>query len=158
MKIPGPKRTIFYHGGNENHSRFQRRLEEKKLKIIFVIHPVAGRMPGHMNVLLAEADVDYSQLKALEEMNPDFDEVDVAIVIGANDVVNPEARREGTPVSGMPILNVDEARQVVIIKRSLSPGYAGIANPLFAADNATMLFGDGKAMIQDISTALKELD
>lgn len=133
-------------------------IEERGATVEYAIHPVAGRMPGHMNVLLAEADVDYSQLKALEEMNPDFDEVDLAIVIGANDVVNPEARREGTPVSGMPILNVDEARQVVVIKRSLSPGYAGIANPLFAADNATMLFGDGKAMIQDISTALKELD
>ncbi len=138
-------------------SDLAKQLEQRGATVEYGIHPVAGRMPGHMNVLLAEADVDYSQLKALEEINPDFDEVDVAIVIGANDVVNPEARKEGTPVSGMPILNVDEAKQVVVIKRSLSPGYAGIANPLFAADNTTMLFGDGKAMIQDVSTALKEL-
>ena len=138
-------------------SDLAKQIEERGGTVEYAIHPVAGRMPGHMNVLLAEADVDYNQLKTLEEINPDFDEVDVAIVIGANDVVNPEARKEGTPISGMPILNVDDARQVVVIKRSLSPGYAGIANPLFAADNATMLFGDGKAMIQDISTAFKEL-
>ncbi len=132
-------------------------IEERGATVEYAIHPVAGRMPGHMNVLLAEADVSYEQLRTLEEINPDFDEVDIAIVLGANDVVNPEARKEGTPVSGMPILNVDEARQVVVIKRSLSPGYAKIANPLFAADNTSMLFGDGKAAIQDISAALKEL-
>ena len=132
-------------------------IEQRGAIVEYAIHPVAGRMPGHMNVLLAEADVSYEQLRTLEEINPDFDEVDIAIVLGANDVVNPEARKEGTPVSGMPILNVDEARQVVVIKRSLSPGYAKIANPLFAADNTSMLFGDGKAAIQDISAALKEL-
>ena len=131
-------------------------IEQRGATVEYAIHPVAGRMPGHMNVLLAEADVSYEQLRTLEEINPDFDEVDIAIVLGANDVVNPEARKEGTPVSGMPILNVDEARQVVVIKRSLSPGYAKIANPLFAADNTSMLFGDGKAAIQDISAALKE--
>ena len=132
-------------------------IEQRGATVEYAIHPVAGRMPGHMNVLLAEADVSYEQLRTLEEINSDFDEVDIAIVLGANDVVNPEARKEGTPVSGMPILNVDEARQVVVIKRSLSPGYAKIANPLFAADNTSMLFGDGKAAIQDISAALKEL-
>ena len=132
-------------------------IEQRGATVEYAIHPVAGRMPGHMNVLLAEADVSYEQLRTLEEINPDFDEVDIAIVLGANDVVNPQARKEGTPVSGMPILNVDEARQVVVIKRSLSPGYAKIANPLFAADNTSMLFGDGKAAIQDISAALKEL-
>ena len=132
-------------------------IEQRGATVEYAIHPVAGRMPGHMNVLLAEADVSYEQLRTLEEINPDFDEVDIAIVLGANDVVNPEARKEGTPVSGMPILNVDEARQEVVIKRSLSPGYAKIANPLFAADNTSMLFGDGKAAIQDISAALKEL-
>ena len=132
-------------------------IEQRGATVEYAIHPVAGRMPGHMNVLLTEADVSYEQLRTLEEINPDFDEVDIAIVLGANDVVNPEARKEGTPVSGMPILNVDEARQVVVIKRSLSPGYAKIANPLFAADNTSMLFGDGKAAIQDISAALKEL-
>ena len=132
-------------------------IEDRGATVEYAIHPVAGRMPGHMNVLLAEADVSYEQLRTLEDINPDFDEVDIAIVLGANDVVNPEARKEGTPISGMPILNVDEARQVVVIKRSLSAGYAGIANPLFAAENTSMLFGDGKAAIQDISTALKDL-
>jgi len=132
-------------------------LEKRGVTVEYAIHPVAGRMPGHMNVLLAEADVDYDQLKELEEINPTFETVDLAIVLGANDVVNPEARKEGTVISGMPILDVDKAQQVVVIKRSLGPGYAGIPNPLFAQDNASMLFGDGREAIQDIITALKEL-
>jgi NAD(P) transhydrogenase subunit beta len=132
-------------------------LEKRGVTVEYAIHPVAGRMPGHMNVLLAEADVDYEQLKELEEINPTFETVDLAIVLGANDVVNPEARKEGTVISGMPILDVDKAQQVVVIKRSLGPGYAGIPNPLFAQDNASMLFGDGREAIQDIITALKEL-
>jgi len=132
-------------------------LEKRGVTVEYAIHPVAGRMPGHMNVLLAEADVDYEQLKELEEINPTFDTVDLAIVLGANDVVNPEARKEGTVISGMPILDVDKAQQVVIIKRSLGPGYAGIPNPLFAQDNATMLFGDGREAIQEIIAALKDL-
>jgi NAD(P) transhydrogenase subunit beta len=132
-------------------------LEQRGVVVEYAIHPVAGRMPGHMNVLLAEADVNYEQLKELEEINPTFETVDLAIVLGANDVVNPEARKEGTVISGMPILDVDKAQQVVVIKRSLGPGYAGIPNPLFAQDNASMLFGDGREAIQEIITALKEL-
>ncbi len=110
-----------------------------------------------MNVLLAEADVPYEQLKEMDEINPTFDTVDVAIVIGANDVVNPVARTDPqSPIAGMPIIDVDKARTVVVIKRSLSPGFAGIPNPLFAADNTLMLFGDGQKAIVDMITAVKE--
>jgi NAD(P) transhydrogenase subunit beta len=110
-----------------------------------------------MNVLLAEADVPYDQLKDMDEVNPTFAQTDVAIIIGANDVVNPVARTDPTsPIAGMPILDVDYARTAVVIKRSLSPGFAGIPNPLFAADNTLMFFGDGKQAIQDITAALKE--
>lgn len=123
----------------------------------FGIHPVAGRMPGHMNVLLAEADIDYERLKEMDEVNSMMNLVDVAIVLGANDVVNPLARTDpGSPIAGMPIIDVDKARTVIVIKRSLSPGFAGIANPLFAADNALMLFGDGKQAITEITKALAE--
>ena len=126
--------------------------------MVFAIHPVAGRMPGHMNVLLAEAEIPYEQLKEMEVVNPTFPQVDAAIIIGANDVVNPDARENpNSPIAGMPILDVDRARTVVVIKRSLSPGFAGIPNPLFALDNTLMLFGDGKAAVEDISTALAEL-
>ena len=133
-------------------------LESKGVEVEFAIHPVAGRMPGHMNVLLAEANIPYEKLKEMDEINPTFPQTDVALVIGANDVVNPLARNEDPtiPIAGMPILNVDQARSVVIIKRSLSPGFAGIANPLFAADNSLMLFGDGKKMVMDLTAALKE--
>jgi NAD(P) transhydrogenase subunit beta len=132
-------------------------LESKGIEVEFAIHPVAGRMPGHMNVLLAEADIPYDKLKEMDEINPSFEQTDVAIVLGANDVVNPSARTDPkSPIAGMPILNVDKARTVVVIKRSLSPGFAGIPNPLFAADNTLMLFGDGKKMIQGLITALKE--
>jgi NAD(P) transhydrogenase subunit beta len=124
----------------------------------YAIHPVAGRMPGHMNVLLAEADVPYDQLLEMEQINPTLNTVDVAIVIGANDVVNPVAKTDpNSPIAGMPIIDVDECRTVVVIKRSLSPGFAGIPNPLFAADNALMLFGDGKKAVMDITSAIKEL-
>lgn len=123
----------------------------------FAIHPVAGRMPGHMNVLLAEAEVDYEAMKTMEQSNPNFSKTDVVLVIGANDVTNPMAREDkGSPIYGMPILNVDEAKSVVIIKRSLSPGFAGLPNPLFAMDNAVMLFGDGKQAIMDLTAALHE--
>jgi NAD(P) transhydrogenase subunit beta len=115
-------------------------------------------MPGHMNVLLAEADVPYDRLKEMDEANTGFEQTDVTIVIGANDVVNPLARDAAdTPLTGMPILNVDKSRTVVVIKRSLSPGFAGIPNPLFAADNCLMLFADGKEAVQELTAAVNEI-
>jgi len=132
-------------------------LQEKGAEVRYAIHPVAGRMPGHMNVLLAEADVPYDKLYALEDINDSFPEADVALVIGANDVVNPSAREDKTsPIYGMPIMDVDKAQTVMIIKRSLSPGFAGIPNPLFAAPNALMLYGDGKEMVRELIAALRE--
>jgi len=132
-------------------------LESKGVEVEFAIHPVAGRMPGHMNVLLAEADIPYDKLIEMDNINPSMTQVDIAIVLGANDVVNPVARTDPkSPIAGMPIIDVDKAKTVIVIKRSLSPGFAGIPNPLFAADNALMLFGDGKKMIQEIVSALKE--
>lgn len=132
-------------------------LEANGVEVEYAIHPVAGRMPGHMNVLLAEAEVSYDKLKDMDEINPTFEQTDVAIVIGANDVTNPMAREDkGSPIYGMPILNVDKARTVVVVKRSLSPGFAGLPNPLFAMDNTLMLFGDGKQAIIDINASLKE--
>ena len=131
-------------------------LESRGVEVEFAIHPVAGRMPGHMNVLLAEAGIPYEKLKTLEEANPTFPQTDVALVIGANDVVNPVARADsGNPIAGMPILDVDKARTVVVLKRSLSPGFAGIPNPLFAADNTLMFFADGKKGVLDLVAALK---
>jgi len=132
-------------------------LESRDIEVSFAIHPVAGRMPGHMNVLLAEADVPYDKLLTMEEANPLIEQVDVAIVIGANDVVNPSARTDpASPIAGMPILDVDKARTVIMVKRSLSPGFAGIPNPLFAADNCLMYFADGKKAIADLIAAIKE--
>jgi len=132
-------------------------LETRGCKVEYAIHPVAGRMPGHMNVLLAEADVPYDQLIEMDAINPTMETVDVCMVIGANDVVNPDARNNPeSPIAGMPIIDVDKARTVVVVKRSLSPGFAGIPNPLFAADNTLMMFGDGKKAIQELVTALKE--
>lgn len=131
-------------------------LQSRKKDVAFGIHPVAGRMPGHMNVLLAEANIAYDKLKTMDEINPTFDQTDAVIVIGANDVVNPLARTDPrSPIAGMPILNVDHARTVIVIKRSLSPGFAGIPNPLFAADNCMMLFGDGKQIVLDLITAIE---
>ena len=131
-------------------------LESKGIQVEFAIHPVAGRMPGHMNVLLAEADIDYDKLKEMDEINPTMDQVDVAIVIGANDVVNPVARSDPkSPLAGMPIIDADKARTVVVVKRSLSPGFAGIPNPLFAADNTLMYFADGKKAVLDLIAAVK---
>jgi NAD(P) transhydrogenase subunit beta len=132
-------------------------LEANDCAVEYAIHPVAGRMPGHMNVLLAEADVPYEQLIEMDNINPTMGTVDVAIVIGANDVVNPVARTDpDSPIAGMPIIDVDKARTVVVIKRSLSPGFAGIPNPLFAAENTLMLFGDGKKAVLDMVAAIKE--
>jgi len=136
---------------------FANLMEKNGVEVKFAIHPVAGRMPGHMNVLLAEADVPYDKLSAMEEINPEFAQTDLVIVIGANDVVNPVAREDPTsPIAGMPILDVDKAKTVIIIKRSLSPGFAGIPNPLFAADNTLMYFADGRQAVQDIIAAVKE--
>jgi NAD(P) transhydrogenase subunit beta len=136
-----------------------RLLESRGATVEFGIHPVAGRMPGHMNVLLAEADIPYEQVKEMDEINPSFQQTDVAIVIGANDVVNPVARTDPkSPIAGMPILDVDKAKTVVVIKRSLAPGFAGIPNPLFAADNTLMYFADGKQAVTDLMDAVKHGD
>jgi H+-translocating NAD(P) transhydrogenase subunit beta len=133
-------------------------IEANGAEVEYAIHPVAGRMPGHMNVLLAEAEVSYDKLVDMDTINPTFQQTDVAIVIGANDVTNPMAREDkGSPIYGMPILDVDKATTVVVLKRSLSPGFAGLPNPLFAKDNTLMLFGDGKQAVLDITSALKEL-
>ena len=132
-------------------------LESRGTEVEFAIHPVAGRMPGHMNVLLAEADVAYDKLREMDAVNPSFEQTDVALVIGANDIVNPDARTDpSSPIAGMPILDVDRSRTVVVVKRSLSPGFAGIPNPLFAADNTLMLFADGKQAVLDLISAVKE--
>ena len=132
-------------------------LESRGVTVEYAIHPVAGRMPGHMNVLLAEADVDYDKLKDMDTINPSFGQTDVSIVIGANDIVNPDARTDpNSPIAGMPILDVDKSTSVIVIKRSLSPGFAGVPNPLFAADNTLMLFGDAKKAVIDLTAALKE--
>jgi H+-translocating NAD(P) transhydrogenase subunit beta len=132
-------------------------LESRGVVVEYGIHPVAGRMPGHMNVLLADANVPYEKLKDMDEINSMFEQTDVVLVIGANDVVNPLARTDpSSPIAGMPILNVDKAKTVVVMKRSLSPGFAGIPNPLFAADNTLMLFADGKKGVLDLIAALRE--
>jgi H+-translocating NAD(P) transhydrogenase subunit beta len=133
-------------------------LEAKGVEVSYAIHPVAGRMPGHMNVLLAEANVPYPQLKEMDEANPEFPRTDVAVVVGANDVVNPDARsNQGSPIYGMPILNVDDAQTVVVLKRSMNPGFAGIENPLFYNPKTVMLFGDAKASIVKLVQDVKAL-
>ena len=132
-------------------------LEERGVEVSYAIHPVAGRMPGHMNVLLAEANVPYPQLKEMEEINPEFPRADVALVIGANDVTNPAARRPGTAISGMPILDVDQAKSIIVIKRSMGHGYAGIDNELYVNPKTSMLFADAKSALTDLIASVKTL-
>lgn len=132
-------------------------LKDHGVEVSYAIHPVAGRMPGHMNVLLAEANVPYEELVDLDDINPQFPQANVALVVGANDVTNPAARKPGTPVSGMPILDVDKAQNAVVMKRGRGTGYAGIQNELYFEDNTQMLFGDAKASLQAVIAAVKEL-
>ena len=130
-------------------------LLERGVDVQFAIHPVAGRMPGHMNVLLAEANVPYDRLKEMDEINDDFADTDVALIIGANDVVNPLAREEGSPISGMPILNVDQAQNIIVLKRGRGTGFAGIPNPLFSNEKTAMLFGDAKPSVENLVAGVK---
>jgi proton-translocating NAD(P)+ transhydrogenase subunit beta len=132
-------------------------LEERGVDVKYAIHPVAGRMPGHMNVLLAEANVPYPQLREMDDINPEFERADVALVVGANDVTNPAARKPGSPVSGMPILDVDHAKAIIVIKRSMGRGYAGIDNELYANPKTGMLFADAKQGLADLVAAVKAL-
>ena len=130
-------------------------LEKRGVDVKFAIHPVAGRMPGHMNVLLAEANVPYDQLKEMDEINPQFEHADVALVIGANDVTNPAARSvANSPIYGMPILDVDKAANVVVLKRSMNPGFAGIDNPLYENPKTMMLFGDAKDSVSKLASGV----
>jgi NAD(P) transhydrogenase subunit beta len=164
MLLDGVSRVIFVPGYGMAVAQAQHAvrdlanlLESQDVTVEYAIHPVAGRMPGHMNVLLAEADVPYEQLLEMDTINPTLEQVDVAFVVGANDVVNPDARTNPeSPIAGMPIIDVDKCRTVVVIKRSLSPGFAGIPNPLFAMDNTLMFFADAKKAFQEISAAVKE--
>ena len=163
MVLEGARRVVIVPGYGMAVSQAQHAvrdladlIESRGGDVEYAIHPVAGRMPGHMNVLLAEADVPYEKLKEMDEINPEMEQFDVAIVIGANDTVNPVARTDPkSPIAGMPIINVDKARTVVVIKRSLSPGFAGIPNPLFANDNTLMYFADGKKAVVDLIGAMK---
>jgi NAD(P) transhydrogenase subunit beta len=165
MILDGASRVVFVPGYGMAVAQAQhavrdlsKLLESRQCTVEYAIHPVAGRMPGHMNVLLAEADISYDKLKEMDEINPTLDTVDVAIVIGANDVVNPVARTDpNSPIAGMPIIDVDKCRTVIVIKRSLSPGFAGIPNPLFALPNTLMYYADGQQAVLDIVKAMKEL-
>ncbi|MEI6894408.1 MAG: NAD(P)(+) transhydrogenase (Re/Si-specific) subunit beta [Colwellia sp.] len=164
MILETARRVVFIPGFGMAMAQAQHAVRElasslisKGIEVEYGIHPVAGRMPGHMNVLLAEAEVDYDLMKTMDEINPTFDQTDVAIVIGANDVTNPMAKEDKScPIYGMPILDVGKAKTVIVVKRSLSAGFAGLPNPLFANDNTLMLFGDGKKVIQALNTAFNE--
>lgn len=166
MLLDGARRVVVVPGYGLAVSQAQHQvrdlvslLESNGVEVEYAIHPVAGRMPGHMNVLLAEANVGYDKLKEMDEINPSFEQTDISLVIGANDIVNPMARTDpSSPIAGMPILDVDQSRTVIVIKRSLSPGFAGIPNPLFAADNTLMLFGDAKQAVLDLIAAVKETE
>jgi len=164
MVLDGAQKVIVVPGygmavSQSQHAvkEFANMMEAEGCEISYAIHPVAGRMPGHMNVLLAEASVPYEQLIEMDDINSEFPECDVALVIGANDTTNPVARTGEGPLAGMPILDVDKARVVVMIKRSLSVGYAGVDNDLFYMDKTMMLFGDGKKMMNELNSALKDL-
>ena len=143
---------------DEDAAAYVDELEQRGVTVNYAIHPVAGRMPGHMNVLLAEADVPYEQLKEMEEINPEMPRTDVAVIVGANDVTNPAAKNDpDSPIAGMPIIEVDQAQQVIVIKRSLSPGFAGIDNDLFYEPNTSMLFADAKQAAADIAAEIGNL-
>ena len=165
MMVDGAQKVIIVPGYGMAVSQCQHQVKEfadliaEKFdtEVKYAIHPVAGRMPGHMNVLLAEANVPYEQLIEMDEINSEFPDCDVAVIIGANDTTNPAARSGEGPLAGMPIIDADMARTVVIIKRSLSVGYAGVDNDLFYMDKTMMLFGDGKAMMSELNTAIKEI-
>jgi NAD(P) transhydrogenase subunit beta len=165
MMVDGAQKVIIVPGYGMAVSQCQHQVKEfgdlltEKFgtEVKYAIHPVAGRMPGHMNVLLAEANVPYEMLIEMDEINPEFPDCDVAVVIGANDTCNPAARSGEGPLAGMPIIDADQARTVVIIKRSLSVGYAGVDNDLFYEDKTMMLFGDGKAMMTGLNNAIKEI-
>ena len=165
LMVDGAQKVIIVPGYGMAVSQCQHQVKEfgdliaEKFgsEVKYAIHPVAGRMPGHMNVLLAEANVPYEQLIEMDEINPEFPECDVALVIGANDTCNPAARTGEGPLAGMPIIDVDMARTIVVVKRSLAVGYAGVDNDLFYLDKTMMLFGDGKAMMTGLNNAIKEL-
>ncbi len=157
------KRVIIVPGYGMAVAQAQRPVRElmdlliaRGVDVQFAIHPVAGRMPGHMNVLLAEANVPYDRLKEMDEINDDFADTDVALIIGANDVVNPVAREEGSPISGMPILNVDHAQNIIVLKRGRGAGFAGIPNPLFSNEKTAMLFGDAKPSVENLVAGVKQ--
>ena len=165
MMVDGAQKVIIVPGYGMAVSQCQHQVKEFSdllkekfdTEVKFAIHPVAGRMPGHMNVLLAEANVPYDQLIEMDEINQEFSECDMAVIIGANDTCNPAARSGEGPLAGMPIIDADKARSVVIIKRSLSVGYAGVDNDLFYEDKTMMLFGDGKVMMNSLNSAIKEI-
>ena len=165
MILDGAQKVIFVPGYGLAVAQAQHATRElaemlvsKGIEVRYAIHPVAGRMPGHMNVLLAEAEVPYEHLVEMDVINPEFSQTDVAIVLGANDVTNPSARDDKTsPIYGMPILDVDKARTVIVVKRSLSPGFAGVPNQLFINENTLMAFGDAKVILNGIIGSLKEI-